>query len=48
MEHIANQIEMDPIEFRVINFLNEGDTLFFDGPGATYETENPLPDILDQ
>jgi len=48
MEHIAVQLQIDPLELRVKNFLQNGDKLFFDGPGATFQGENPLPEIVDK
>lgn len=46
MEQLATELGVDPLEFRIDNFLQPGDTLFFDG-GEVYEGPNPLPDMLD-
>jgi len=48
MEHLATELQLDPMEFRAANLLSEGDRLFFAGPGAIYNKENPLPNILDE
>ena len=44
MDHLAAKLEMDPLEFRLKNFLKEGDLMLHGG--HKFSGTNPLPDMI--
>ena len=46
MEHLAHELGLDPLQFRIDNLLKEGDILF-EG-GEEYTGVNPLEAMLNQ
>ena len=46
MDHLAAKLEMDPLEFRLKNFLKEGDLMLHGG--HKFAGTNPLPDMIEE
>ena len=46
MEHIAFELKMDPLDVRMKNLLQTGDTILFSG--KIFEEENRIPGIVDE
>jgi len=46
MEHIAFELKMDPLDVRMKNLLQTGDTILFSG--KIFEEENRVPGIVDE
>jgi len=47
MEHIAHELGKDPVEIRMKNLIQPGDSLI-GAPGAKFEGENLIPKIFDE
>ena len=45
MERLAHELDVDPLEFRMKNFLKKGDRLV-KNYGPTLLKENPLPKMI--
>lgn len=45
MEHLAKEYGLDPLEFRMKNFLSDGDSLV---TGGQFQGPNPLPTMIEQ
>ena len=45
MEHLATKLGVDPLDFRMKNFLKKGDLLV---TGNELDVDNPLPDIIEK
>ena len=51
MEHVACGLEMDPLEIKRKNFLQQGDALFYakDPKVQVHLNEkNPMPEVIDK
>ena len=47
MERLAFELNMDPVEFRMLNLLKKGDRLV-KSYGPTLAKENPLPKMIQE
>ena len=45
MDHLANQLGMDPIELRLKNLLKDGDQLV---TGKVFKGENPIRTMIEK
>ena len=48
MDHIAHELNKDPVEVRRVNLIQEGDPIVIPAPYETFTGPNLIPEMLEE